>query len=148
MNQKVKLLPFRFTPIYIPGKLHVVTDTWSRRSDSTVPSVPKPSAHDMINISNVGSEYSSSLAPPSWVSGPASVASLLTAPDLDHCIQATLNEEAGQVEEAEASLAGAATMAVRDMSTNYILVAQAPVRVITWERLQDEAAKSPIWVCF
>ena len=34
LNQKVKLLPFKFTPIYIPGKLKVVPDTWSRRAHS------------------------------------------------------------------------------------------------------------------
>ena len=30
MAQKVKLLPYRFTPVFVPGKAHVVPDCWSR----------------------------------------------------------------------------------------------------------------------
>ena len=71
-QQKVKLLPFRFTPIHIPGKLHVIPDTWSRRGDSPVAALPHSTGPSMLDISNIEQQYSSTLGPPSWVSGPTS----------------------------------------------------------------------------
>ena len=35
-NQKVKMLPYRFTPVYVPGKHYVVPDCYSCRGDSPI----------------------------------------------------------------------------------------------------------------
>ena len=144
-NQKVKLLPYRFTPIHIPGKLHVVPDTWSRRSDSPIPSLPTTPDPNLLDIGNVSMEYTHSLAPPSWVSGPAVVDSVETG--YVAALRSSLTtSESSEIDAAEAHLAGMATMmAVRDMTTEYVLAAQAPVRVLTWERLQEAASASPMY---
>ena len=140
-QQKVKLLPFRFTPIHIPGKLHVIPDTWSRRGDSPVPAQPNRAGTSLLDISNIEHQYSSTLGPPSWVSGPTSgshgyVSALRVSPSQEDC---------KEIEEEEATIASIAGMAIRDMSSNYIIAAQAPVRVLTWERLQEAAAHSPLY---
>ena len=70
-NQKVKLLPYRFTPIYIPGKKHVVPDCYSRRGDSPVAPFKPDTTVDLLDISNVQPGYSDTFGPPSWVSSPA-----------------------------------------------------------------------------
>ena len=150
LNQKVKLLPFRFLPIYIPGKLHVVPDTWSRRTDSPAPAQPRTKGHDLTDISNVTQGYSSSLAPPSWVSPPTSVAALLADSEPEPCLMAALRmdpsqEECCEVEDQETFLAEMAAVAVNDVTTTYILAAQSPVKMLTWERLQAAAAQSPIY---
>ena len=41
MNFKLKSLAYRFKPIHVPGKKHVVADTMSRRYDSPIHSIPK-----------------------------------------------------------------------------------------------------------
>ena len=70
-NQKVKMLPYRFTPVYIPGKKHVVPDCYSRRGDSPItPSQPDTSV-DLLDIGNVEPGYSNTFGPPAWVSSPA-----------------------------------------------------------------------------
>ena len=70
-NQKVKLLPYRFTPVYVPGKKHVVPDCYSRRGDSPIlPSKPDTSV-DLLDIGNVEPGYSDTFGPPAWVSSPA-----------------------------------------------------------------------------
>ena len=137
-QQKVKLLPFRFTPIHIPGKLHVIPDTWSRRSDSPVPTLPYSSGQSLLDISNIEQQYSSTLGPPSWVSGPSTgyVSALRVSPSQADCTE---------VEEEEATIASIAGMAITDMSSSYIIAAQAPVRVITWGRLQEAAANSQLY---
>ena len=143
-NQKVKLLPYRFTPIHIPGKLHVVPDAWSRRSDSPIPSLPTTPDPNLLDIGNVSMEYSQSLAPPSWVSGPAAVDSVKTG--YVAALRFNLTTiESSEIDEAEAHLAGMANMGVRNMTTDYVLAAQATVRVLTWERLQEAASASPMY---
>ena len=69
MNLKLKTNAFKFTPRYVPGKLHVVPDTMSRRSDSPVreyPTLPK----NPPPVNNVQPQYADSFGPPSWVSVP------------------------------------------------------------------------------
>ena len=61
-NFKQHSLKFRFTPVHIPGKQHVVPDTFSRRSD--VPSA------DTTAISNILPGYTDSMGPPDWVAQP------------------------------------------------------------------------------
>ena len=43
----------------------------------------------------------------------------------------------------EALIAGLAMTALQELSARYSMAAQLPVRVITWERLQEAAAASP-----
>jgi hypothetical protein len=68
MAQKVKLLPYRFTPVFVPGKAHVVPDCWSRRGDPPGPLAQPATTHP--TVSNVGPGYPDELGPPDWVSGP------------------------------------------------------------------------------
>ena len=99
---------------------------------------------------NIDREYSSHLGPPSWVSSPVGVAALPTP------TQATLGQIASlgtisdsqdphEIGDTEALIAGLAMIALQELSTRYIVAAQAPVRVITWERLQEAAAASPTY---
>ena len=77
-SQKEKLLPYRFTPIYIPGKDHVTADCHSRRTDHP-DLAPVTDQISLLDIKNVGQGYSSSLGPPSWVSTPCSLLATLSA---------------------------------------------------------------------
>jgi hypothetical protein len=70
-NQKIRMLPYRFTPVYIPGKEHVVPDCHSRRGDSPVLPEPAGPEVDLLDIENVESGYSDCFGAPNWVSGPA-----------------------------------------------------------------------------
>ena len=56
---KTKTLRFRFTPVHVAGKKHVVPDTFSRRSDK-----------DDMAMSNVLPAYSTTMGPPDWISTP------------------------------------------------------------------------------
>ena len=81
-SQKEKLLPYRFTPIYIPGKDHVTPDSQSRRTDH--PELPQASDQiSLLDIQNVGQGYSSSLGHPSWVSPPSSLVAFLSTNPFD-----------------------------------------------------------------
>lgn len=69
MNFKLKFAAFRFTPVFVPGKLHVVPDSMSRRNDSPVHDQPKlPTLPPVDN--NVLPEYSDTFGPPTWVVPP------------------------------------------------------------------------------
>ena len=70
MNCKLKSSLYTFTPEYIPGKLHVTPDCFSRRSDSPNPPPAPIADQPLMDISNVTSDYQNSCAPPSWVSHP------------------------------------------------------------------------------
>ena len=151
MNQKVKLLRFRFTPIYIPGKLHVIPDAWSRRTDSPNPPTPRHNNVDMLDVTNIGPGYSSSLAPPSWVSAPTMVPAVLQDnEEMHHGIVAALRvppseEECQAIEEIEVMIAHAADSAMQD---TYVLAAwhaKAPIRVMTWARIQEAASQCPTY---
>ena len=69
MNFKLKSMAYKFTPVHIPGKRHVVPDALSRRADSPVMLNPKPPCIAPSD-SAVGAEYCNSFGPPSWVSPP------------------------------------------------------------------------------
>ena len=56
LRLKEKTLKFRFTPVHVAGKKHVVPDTFSRRSDT-----------EEMAMSNVLPAYSSAMGPPAWV---------------------------------------------------------------------------------
>ena len=61
MNVKLKSMMYRFKAKYVPGKDHVIPDTFSRRHDSPINQIP---------MSNVLPGYSDKLAPPAWISPP------------------------------------------------------------------------------
>ena len=74
MQSKIKSFRFSFTPTYIPGKLHVVPDCMSCRSNTshiTQDIAMLTDGSGVGNESNVGNEYQNTFGPPSWVSQPA-----------------------------------------------------------------------------
>ena len=79
-KQKVKLLPFRFAPHYVPGEEHVTSDCFSRRSDYTGLDQGPAEKIDLLVIANVKAEYSTSLSLPCWVLKPGLMASLISHP--------------------------------------------------------------------
>ena len=148
-NQKIKLLPYRFTPIFIPGKAHVTADCYSRRQD--FPEHPGPPDADkisLLDIDNVQPGYSTSLAPPSWVSQPASIMAALSA----HPADSPTLQEADASHTVEQEIIVAASMSIEglyadDCQPDGYLAAclrrEEPVRVVTWARLQQEVKNSP-----
>ena len=147
-NQKVKLLPYRFTPIFIPGKSHVTPDCYSRRSDfPTQPTNPETQKICLLDIENVSSEYSSSFGPPSWVSPATTLLAALST----HPSGMPTAEEAASATRVELLLAEAGQYSVdmllaEDVEEGVFLAAalqQEPVRVVTWARLQKAVSSSP-----
>ena len=142
-NQKDKLLPFRFTPVHIAGKEHVVPDAWSRRSDSPIPAQPITTGYDLTDVSNIDKEYSSHFGPPSWVTSPHSTPDTYQIAALGVSLHAEDSEDIDDVDsEMEALIAGMAMQALHELSASCQVAGQTPVRVITWEILQEAAAKS------
>ena len=78
MRSKVRSMMYSFTPTYIPGKLHVVPDCFSRRTDSPHP--PQPAVPLPTEAPNVGPEYQNTFGPPSWVSQPTAPEAAFLAP--------------------------------------------------------------------
>ena len=68
-NFKLKSMAFKFRPVYVPGKDHVVPDTMSRRNDSPVHLLEKPGKAPPVS-NNVMPEYATTFGPPAWVSDP------------------------------------------------------------------------------
>ena len=68
MNKKVKLLPFRFTPVYVAGNKNVTPDCLSRRTDSPVLPIPAAPPINLLDIANVEAGYCHDFGPPTWVS--------------------------------------------------------------------------------
>ena len=146
---KEKTLQFRQVPVHIPGKLHVVPDCLSRRSDSPISSItPPPQPTLCSDISNILPEYQDTLGAPSWVAPapggarPAQIARLLGEPlqvGLDPPQDFILGLLSG---DGAASLAGLAA----DTWHNTALVPDSDsVEVITWERLSKAAIASPTY---
>ena len=123
MNFKLKSMAFQFTPVHIPGKKHIVPDTFSRRQDSPVLDEPKlPSAPPVT--SNVLPEYAESFGPPAWVAKPTTISSLETCEDQLY-VGNTMEKLAGMVPTSQGCVAG------------------MNVRVITWDILVKECTKCP-----
>ena len=150
-SQKEKLLPYHFTPIYIPGKDHVTPDCQSRRSDH--PDLPQVTDQiSLLDIQNVGQGYSSSLGHPSWVSPPSPLVASLSAhpfdqPSLSDSTAAHLHEQLLAMD-GQVSLD---TLYVEDAAEDhaeeeFIAAAVSPrneqIRAITWPRLQYEVKQS------
>ena len=126
MNFKLKSMAYRFTPVHIPGKRHVVPDTMSRRTDAPVLAAPKPPRVAPMD-SAVTAEYCDSFGPPSWVSPPqiAGMEELHSSrylPDQDELYVAQVQETLGQ-------LAG----------TNF----KDDTAVITWNMLENACNADP-----
>ena len=149
MNCKLKSSLYSFTTTYIPGKLHVTPDCFSRRSDSPNPPPASIADQPLMDISNVTSEYQNSCAPPSWVNHPlpvdqpAGVLAPLSLPPTQ--------EERSMVDNVELFLVGTimAALAALDMDPSEELPLVAPIRqpptVLSYTRLQTAAAACPIY---
>ena len=151
LREKEKTLMFKFSPVHIPGKLHVVPDCLSRRSDSPIASLPPPPPPTKLDISNIMPGYQDSLGAPSWVAPPpggakpAQVASLLgeVSPiglcDQDHRAELSLGLITG---DGAASLAGLTA----DIWHNSALNPDSEdIEVITWDKLAKAAQASPVY---
>ena len=150
-RQKEKLLPYRFTPIYIPGKDHVTPDCQSRRTDH--PELPEVNDQiSLLDIQNVGVDYSSSLRQPSWVSCPNPLVSFLSAHPFDQplrsCHTGTDTDEQFLAGDGQTSLDA---LYVEDEAENreeeeFVAAAVSnrheQIRAITWARLQHEVNQS------
>ena len=161
-----KTLQFRFQPVHIPGKLHVVPDCLSRRSDQPTepPSHPREAgngvsrtsggreegANHATSITNILPEYQNNLGAPSWVAPPpggatpAQVAALLgEQPQVgDHQDQPRDSVLGLLSGDGTASLAGITA----DIWYNTAIKSQlSEVEVITWERLAEAAQASPTY---
>ena len=91
LNFKLKSMKFRYKIRHIPGKKHVIPDTFSRRQDSPIKSIPNMATSPRTGenmLSNVMPGYADSLGPPSWVSGP-SVAAISMVPSPQEAKAAT-----------------------------------------------------------
>ena len=155
-NQKVKLLPYKFEPVFVPGKFHVTPDCYSRRGDSPVVQPQPDTGIDLLDIKNVGPGYSSTFGPPSWISGPRpalgqererpahppGILAAITAHPLDPPSAQEL-EDCWSVEE---HLVAVAQASLDRLDTEYELasVRQDTVRVLTWPRLQEAVVDSPV----
>ena len=154
-RQKEKTLMYRHVPIHIPGKLHVVPDCLSRRSDNPVTFnlPPSPNTNVSQDISNILPEYQNTLGAPSWVAPPpggarpAQVATLLgeTIPIGTSTHQNDQTTGLGiLLGNGATSLAGIAA----DVWHNTALLSPSDsqgVEVLTWERLSTAALASPIY---
>ena len=96
-NWKIWLLPYRFTPVFVPGMKYVKPDYWSRHRDFQANAQP-PAPTDLLDIRNVDAFYSSTLGPPSWVSKPRAVLAFLTSNPMDFP-SPNREEASGQAEE-------------------------------------------------
>ena len=70
MNFKLKSMAYRFQPVHVPGKKHVVPDTMSRRSDSPAYDYPRL-PREPPTTNNVLPEYQDTFGPPDWVASPS-----------------------------------------------------------------------------
>ena len=151
LREKEKTLMFRHKPVHIPGKLHVVPDCLSRRSDSPIASMPPTPPPTQYDISNILPGYQDSLAAPSWVSPPpggarpAQIAGLIG--------EAAIVGQSDRRNNLDLSLGlmmggGAASLAglVADIWHNTSLVSNPDeVEVITWDKLAKAAQASPTY---
>ena len=146
MSCKLKSVLYTFTPAYIPGKLHVVPDCLSRRSDSPVPSPPPPKP--VLDISNVSPQYQDTCSPPSWVSQPLQ--------NSDSCVLAPMSiqpttEDNAISDQLDLPLIGAimSALAALDLDPLQDVPLLAPVRqqpvVLSYSRLEAAAATCPLY---
>ena len=153
MNCKLKASLYTYTTAYIPGKLHVAPDCFSRRSDSPNPPPVLTEDHPLMDISNVKSEYQNSCAPPSWVSPPikGTVATIRSPGIFAPLSLPATPEEKDSVDDIELLLVGIimAQLAALDIDPNVDPPLVAPIRqqptVLSYARLSAAAATCPIY---
>ena len=139
-NQKVKMLPYRFTPVFVPGKEHVTPDCFSRRSDHNYQAPEPKQTVDLLDIGNVRAEYATSLSAPSWVSQPGVLAAFTA-----HPISNLEKSQAEDTDMVEALLVAAARSSLLEHHQEEAEVAAmqpSAVRMITWHRLQQAVSSS------
>ena len=145
LGHKLRTMMFRFTPTFVPGKLHVIPDCFSRRSDG--PSLPVAESNILPgDVSNVQSGYQESLAPPSWVTPTIQgvtghLAAISTSPTQNDIHQLSLMEEfvSGVAMSSLAALDGSGVICPIAQNSS------PPVSVVTWTRLESAALQSPLY---
>ena len=155
LRAKMKTLMYKFQPIFIPGKLHVIPDCLSRRSDSPIAATtPAPAAQPIEDISNVLPAYQHTLGAPSWVAPPpggarpGQVAALLGEVPIVSAQSPDFSTELTFTSVGSASLAGL-DADTEDEDTWYTVAAfshhDSDPEVITWEKLEAAAQSSPTY---
>ena len=144
MRSKIKSLMYSFTPTYIPGKLHVVPDCFSRRTDS--PNPPQPAVPLPTEAPNVGPEYQDNFGPPSWVSQPAFLAPLCLSPS-EEDTAATEDTEHFLIGSLMSCLAALDKAPWQDPWQEELLLApiQLQPQVLSLPRLDAVAAACPLY---
>ena len=127
LGLKLKTMAYRFEPIYLPGKLHVVPDTMSRRRDSPIASLPKK-PKDPPPVNNVDPLYATTFGPPNWVAQPVQV-----------------NAVESMVDEFEALYLGKTIAKLASLSSSVATV-KSMTPVVTWETLSEASSNCPLYV--
>ena len=132
MNQRVKLLPYTYTPVHVPGKCNVTPDTLSR---GHVPAPPLQKI-PLQDVMNVDPEYSETFGPPRWVTRPV------------RGVAASITENAEHGDSDEDWVMGIVMASLAEVAEEEIAVIKTHqgggVRAITWELLKEETAKSHV----
>ena len=130
LNQRVKLLPYNFTPRYVPGKENVTPDALSR---GHVTSPVAAQQHiPLQDVTNVGERYAETFGPPGWVAQPVWGMTEYTdaAEEEGDNIQGVVKSSVAEIAEAE-------IMAIRTHMDQ-----AGGVRVIMWKVLREETGDS------
>ena len=101
-------------------------------------------ATDMLDIGNIQPGYSSTMSPPAWVSGPAILATITSSGPVASLMELSM-EEAQLIEEEESSIACIAEISVTSLAAESHIAPLSPIQVLTWQRLKEAAADSPIY---
>ena len=123
MNVKLKSMMYRFQVKHIPGKDHVIPDTFSRRQDSPI-----------NQMSNVLPGYADNLGPPSWVSPPTVAALHRGASPAAFDTQAA--EDANKIEELLTGMVLASITEINHQSSLSPLTSSDTPAALTWNRLE------------
>ena len=142
LNFKLKTMAYKFTPMFIPGKAHVVPDTMSRRHDSPIADLPPYSAPPPAD-NNVLPGYKEKFGPPNWVSSPTvpALVSMTAIPVSEQPDTHTDEMEEMLLGQVISYLAGLTPMAEESIAS----FGAHNVSVITWDRLVEECKQSPTY---
>ena len=142
LNFKLKTMAYKFTPMFIPGKAHVVPDTMSRRHDSPIADLPPYSAPPPAD-NNVLPGYKEKFGPPNWVSSPTvpALVSMTAIPVSEQPDTHTDEMEEMLLGQVISYLAGLTPMAEESIAS----FGAHNVSVITWKRLVEECKQSPTY---